>query len=167
MGLVAGHHSVHSHATGGGEVLSSESELSHDEEDVTDEDENVEADKGGVETSSDGQVALDGKDGQECPQTQDTPTGIARSLVNMRTQTQSLTPGRKSSQSGEGGTLKVPRRTAPLRCPANHLWRKSNQQTRHSMTRPGKELSSWTHILMLGITKRLLRVSRAGPPETP
>ena len=78
MGSVAGHHSVHSHATEGGKQSSSKSELSHNEEDVTWEDENAEADKGGVETSSDGQVASDGEEGQECPQTQDTLTSISQ-----------------------------------------------------------------------------------------
>ena len=78
MGSAAGHHSVHSHATEGGEVSSSESELSHDEEDITGEDENAKADKGGAETSSDGQVASDGEEGQEGPQTQDTLTGISQ-----------------------------------------------------------------------------------------
>ena len=75
VGSVARCHSVCSHATKGSEVSSSESELSRDEEDVADEDENAEADKGEVETSSDGQVA---SDGQECPQTQDTLTGISQ-----------------------------------------------------------------------------------------
>ena len=69
MGSAAGHHSVHSTATEGGEESSSESKLSHDEEDATGEDENTEADKGGVETSSNGQVASDGEEGQVCPQT--------------------------------------------------------------------------------------------------
>ena len=59
-------------------MSSSESELSHDEEDVTGEDENAKADKGGVETSSDGWVASDGKDGQDHPQTQDTLTSISQ-----------------------------------------------------------------------------------------
>ena len=59
-------------------MSSSESELSHDEEDITGEDENAEADKGGAKTSSDGQVASDGEEGQECPQTQDTLTGISQ-----------------------------------------------------------------------------------------
>ena len=63
-GSVAGHHSVHSHATKGGEESSSKSELSHDEEDATSEDENTKADKGGVETSSYGQVASGGEEGQ-------------------------------------------------------------------------------------------------------
>ena len=78
MGSVAGHHSVHSHATKGGKESSSESEHSHDEEDATGEDENAEADKGGVKTSSDGQVASDGEEGQEHPQTQDTLTGVSQ-----------------------------------------------------------------------------------------
>ena len=56
----------------------SKSELSHDEEDITGEDENAKADKGGVKTSSDGQVALYGKEGQEHPHTQDTLTGISQ-----------------------------------------------------------------------------------------
>ena len=78
MGLAAGCHSVHSHATNGSEVSSSESELSHDEEGIAGEDENAKADKGGVETSSEGQVASDGEEGQEHPQTQDTLTGISQ-----------------------------------------------------------------------------------------
>ena len=75
---MAGHHSVHSHATKGGEESSSKSEHSHDEEDATSEDENTKADKGGVETSSYGQVASGGEEGQACPQTQDTLTGISQ-----------------------------------------------------------------------------------------
>ena len=78
MGSVAGHHSVHSHTNEGGEVSSSESELSCNKEDIAGEDENTEADKGGVETSSDGEEASDGKEGQECPQTQDTLIGISQ-----------------------------------------------------------------------------------------
>ena len=78
MGSAAGHHSVHSHTTKGSEESSSESELSHDEKDATSEDENAEADRGRVETSSNGQVASDGKEGQVCPQTQDTLTDISQ-----------------------------------------------------------------------------------------
>ena len=78
MGSAAGHHSIRSHATKGSEVSSSESELSRNKEDVTGEDENAEADKSGVETSSNGQVASDGEEGQECPQTQDTLTSISQ-----------------------------------------------------------------------------------------
>ena len=78
MGSVADHHSVRSHATEDGKVLSCESEPSHDEGDGTGEDNNGEEDKGGIKTSSDGQVASDGKDGQEHPHTQDTLTGISQ-----------------------------------------------------------------------------------------
>ena len=78
VGSAAGHHSVHSHATEGGKESSSESELSHNEEDATGEDESAEADKGGAETSSDSQAVSDGKEGQVCPQTQDTLTGISQ-----------------------------------------------------------------------------------------
>ena len=78
MGSAAGHHSVHSNATKGGEVSSSESEISHDKEAVTGEDENAKADKDVVETSSDGQVPSDGEERQEHPHTQDTLTGISQ-----------------------------------------------------------------------------------------
>ena len=52
---------------------------------------------------------------------------LASSSADMRTQTQSLTQGRKSSPSSESSAKKVPRRTAPLRSPVNHLLRKSCQ----------------------------------------
>ena len=78
MGSAASHHSVRSHATECSQESSSESELSHNKEDGPCEDENAEADKGKAKTSSDGQVASDGKEGQECPQTQDTLTGISQ-----------------------------------------------------------------------------------------
>ena len=73
----ASHHSICSHTTEGGQESSSKSKLSHDEEDAPHGDENTEADKGEAETSSNGQVASDGKEGQECPQTRDTLTGIS------------------------------------------------------------------------------------------
>ena len=57
--------------------MSSKSEPSHEEEDVPCEDEDAEAGKGEVEVLSDGQVASDGKEGQGCPQIQNTPTGIS------------------------------------------------------------------------------------------
>ena len=75
---MAGHHSVRSHTTEGSQEPSSKSELSHNEKDTHGEDENAEADKGGPETSSDGQVASDGKDGQAHPQTQDTLTSVSQ-----------------------------------------------------------------------------------------
>ena len=78
MRSAAGHHSVCSHATEDGEVSSSESKSSHDEGDGTGEDDNAEEDKGGIKTSSDGQVASDGEEGHECPHTQDTLTGISQ-----------------------------------------------------------------------------------------
>ena len=58
--------------------MGSKSELSRNEEDVAGEDENAKADKGGVKTSSNGQVASDGEEGQECPHTQDTLTDISQ-----------------------------------------------------------------------------------------
>ena len=75
---MASHHSFHSHATEGGQESSSKSKLSHDREDAAGEDENAMADKGEAETSSDGQAASDGEEGQECPQTQDTLTSVSQ-----------------------------------------------------------------------------------------
>ena len=92
---------------------------------------------------------------------------LATSSVHMRRLTQSPTPGRRSSPSSGSGTNPAPRRTCLPRTQVGHLPRKSSQPTKHSMTRPSKELSSWTQILMLGSTRRLLKASQAGPPETP
>ena len=78
MSSAAGHHSICSHATEDDEVLSSEFESSHDEGDSTEEDDNAKEDKGGIKTSSDEQVASDGKEGQDHPHTQDTLTGVSQ-----------------------------------------------------------------------------------------
>ena len=67
-----------SQVTDGGWESSSESELSHKEEDAPCEDENAEAGKGEVEVLSNGQAASDGKEGQGHPQIQDTLTGISQ-----------------------------------------------------------------------------------------
>ena len=114
VGFAAGHHSVCSHATKGGEESSSESKLSHDKEDTTGEDENAEADKGGVETSSDGQVASDGEEGQVHPQTQDSLTGISQVFGTHEDTNPEPTLGRRSSPSGKSDAQQAPRRTAPL-----------------------------------------------------
>ena len=78
VGSAAGHHSIRSHATEDGEVLSSKSESSQDKGDGTEEDDNAKEDKGWIETSSDGQVVSDGEEQQEHPHTQDTLTGISQ-----------------------------------------------------------------------------------------
>ena len=95
MGSVAGHHSVHSHTTEDGEVLSSESKPSHDEGDGTGEDDNAKEDKGRIKTSSDGQVASDGEEGQECPHTQDTLTGISQVFSGYKYTDPESDPGEK------------------------------------------------------------------------
>ena len=91
---------------------------------------------------------------------------LAKSLVCTRTLTQSLTPGRRSSPSSRSSTNPAPKRACLPRTRVGHLPRKSSQLIKHSMTRPGKELSSWTQISMLGSARRLLKASQAGPPET-
>ena len=92
---------------------------------------------------------------------------LAKSLVRMRTLTQSPTPRRRSSPSGRSGGNQAPRRTALPRNPASHLLRKNCPQMRHSTMRPSKKLISWTHVLMLGAAKRLPKTLWAGLPETP
>ena len=88
-----------------------------------------------------------------------TPSPIlAKSLVCMRTLTQSPTPGRRSSPFGRSGANLVPRRACLPRTRVGHLLRKSSQPMKHSMTRP---------IPMLGGARRLLKALQAGPPETP
>ena len=95
MGSVTGCHSVHSHATEDGEVSSSESESSHDKGDGAKEDGNAKEDKGGIETSSDGQVVSDGEEGQECLHTQDTLTGISQVFGEHKDTDPELEPGEK------------------------------------------------------------------------
>ena len=92
---MAGHHSIHSHATDDSKVLSSESESSHNEGDGTGEDDNAEEDKGGIETSSDGQVVSDCEEGQEHPHTQDTLTGISQVFGGHKDTDPELEPGGK------------------------------------------------------------------------
>ena len=113
MGSVAGQHSVCSHATKGGEVSSSESDLSHDEEDAGGEDENAEADKGGIETSSDSQAASDGKEGQECPQTQDTLTGVSQVFGTHKDTNPECDPGEKIQSVQRKRCPKSPKEDSP------------------------------------------------------
>ena len=115
VGSVAGRHSVRFHATKGGEVSSTNSELSHDKEDVAGEDENAEADKGGVETSSDGQVASDGEEGQECPQTQDTLTGISQVFGRHEDTDPESDPREKIQPIWQKWCPKSPKEDSPLK----------------------------------------------------
>ena len=94
-GSVAGHHSIHSHATKDGEVSSSESKSSQDKGDGTEEDDNTEEDKGGIETSSDGQMASDCEEWQEHPHTQDTLTSISQVFGEHKDTDPELDPGEK------------------------------------------------------------------------
>ena len=48
------------------------------EGDCAREDDNANEEKGRIETSGNGQVASDGEEGQECPHTQDTLTGVSQ-----------------------------------------------------------------------------------------
>ena len=115
MGSSAGCHSVHSHTTEGGEVSSSESELSHNEEDIAGEDENTEADKGGIKTSSDGQMASDGEEGQECPQTQDTLISISQIFGRHEDTDPESNPGEKIQPVQRKQCPKSPKEDSPLK----------------------------------------------------
>ena len=115
MGSVAGHHSVHSHATEDGEVSSGESKSSHDEGDGTAEDGNAREDKGRIETSSDGQVASDGEEGQEHPHTQDTLTGISQVFGGYKDTDPELDPGEKIWSIRQKHHPKSPKEDSPLK----------------------------------------------------
>ena len=167
MGSVVGHHSVCSHTTKGGEESSSESKLSHNKEDAAGEDENAKLDKGGAEISSDDQVASDSKEGQVHPQTQDTLTKISQVFGTHEDTDPESDPWEKIQSIRQKWHQTSLKEDSPPRNPVNHLLKKSCPETRHCTMRPGKELSSWTYVLMLGIAKRLLKASQAGPPEAP
>ena len=102
--------SAHSQVTDSGKESSSNSELSHEEEDDPHEDENAKACKGKVEVLRDGQAASDGEEGQG----------------HTRTLTQSLTPGRRSSPASRSSANPAPRRACLPRTQVNHLSRKSS-----------------------------------------
>ena len=115
MGSVVGCHLVCCHTTEDGEVLSSESKLSHDEGDSTGEDDNAKEDKGGIETSSDGQVASDGKEGQEHPHTQDTLTGISQVFSRHEYTGQESDPREKIQSIQQKQHPKSPKEDSPLK----------------------------------------------------
>ena len=98
MDSVASHHSVHSQATENGEVSSSESDSSQGEGDGTEEEDNAEAGKRRIETSSDEQEASDGEDQQEHPHTQDTLTGVSQ-LFSKHEDTDPESDSRKKVQT--------------------------------------------------------------------
>ena len=166
MGSVASHHLVCTHATEDGEVLGSESNLFRNEEDVTGEDENAEADKGGVETSSDGQVASGGEEGQECLRTQDTLTGISQVFGRHEDTDPESDPREKTQSICQKQCLKSPKEDSPL-----------EESSKSSEEEPPMDEVLYNEVrqkawlldtcLMPGVTKILLKASQAGPPETP
>ena len=115
MGSVANHHLVCCCATEDGEVSSSESELSHNEGDGAGEDDNAEGDKGGFETSSDGQVASDGEEGQEHPHTQDTLTGICQVFSGHEDTDPESDPREKIQSIQQKRHPKSPKEDSPLK----------------------------------------------------
>ena len=163
MGSVAGRHSVRSHATEDGKVSSSKSESSHNEGDGVAEDGNTGEDKGGIETSSDGQVASDGKEGQECTHTQDILASISQVFGGHEDTDPESDPGEKIQSVRWKWHPKSPKEDSPWRNPVNHCpLRRSHQLMRHSTTGPGKKHACLTHALRLGVTTKLPKASQAG-----
>ena len=115
MDSTAGHHSIRSHATQDGEVLSNESESSQDKGASAEEDDNTEEDKGGIKTSSDGQVESDGEEWQECPHTQDTLTGISQVFGKHKDTDPELDPGEKVQSIQQKQYPKRPKQDSPLK----------------------------------------------------
>ena len=85
-----------------------------------------------------------GKRGKDALKSKTPSLALVTSLVCTRKLAQSPTLGRRSSPSGRSGTNPAPRRTCPPRTRVGHLPRNSSQPTKHSATRPGKGLGSWT-----------------------
>ena len=131
--------------------LSSKSKLSPDEEDTTDE--NAVADKGEAENSSNGQVVSDGEEGQERPPSQDTLPGISQ-VFSMHEDTD---PEEKIQSIWQ-------KQQQPKDSPPKESSESSEEEP---LTDEALRNDSWTHISVVGTAKRLLKVSQAGPPETP
>ena len=112
---MAGHHSICSHATEDSEVLSSESESSHDEGDGNEEGDNAKEDKGGIETSSDGQVASDGEEGLEHSHTQDTLTSVSQVFGEHKDTDPELEPGEKIQSIQQKQCPESPKEDSPLK----------------------------------------------------
>ena len=115
VGSVVGHHSIHSHATEDSMVSSSESESFHKEGDSMAEDGNTGEDKGGIETSSDWQVASDGKEGQEQPHTQDTLTSISQAFSGHEDTYSESDTGEKIRSIWQKWSPKSPKEDSPLK----------------------------------------------------
>ena len=115
MGSAAGHHSICYHATEDGEVSCSESESSHDKGDGATEDGNAKEDKGRIKTSSDGQVASDGEEGQEHPHTQDTLTSISQVFSGHEDTDPELDPREKIQSIWQKWCPKSPKQDSPLK----------------------------------------------------
>ena len=146
-GSVAGHHSIHSHATEDGEVSSSESDSSQDEGDDAEEEDKAKEDKGRIEISSDEQEASDGEDWQEHPHIQDTLTSVSQVFGEHEDTNHESDPREKvfsRSLSSEEGP--------------------PTDEALHDRTR--QKCSCWTHALMLGIVRKLPMVSQAGQHRT-
>ena len=96
-------------------MLSSESESSQDEGDSAEEDDNAKEDKGGIETSSNRQVASDGEEWQECPHTQDTLTGVSQVFGKHEDTDPELDPGEKVQSIQQKWCPKSPKEDSPLK----------------------------------------------------
>ena len=147
-------------------MSSSKSELSHDEEDVTGEDENAKADKGGVKTSSDSQVASHGKEGQECPQNQDALTGVSQVFGTHKDTDPESDPGEKVQPVWQKRRPKSPKEDSPLKASSESSSEEELPTDKALRNKARQKAHCWTHVSMLGIARRLLKASWAGPPET-
>ena len=113
--LPAASNQARSHATKDGEVSSSKSESSHDEGDSTAEDGNAGEDKGRIETSSDGQVASEGEEGQERPHTQDTLTSVSQVFGGHEDTDLESDPREKIQSIQQKQCPKSPKEDSPLK----------------------------------------------------
>ena len=159
--------SARSQVTDGSQETSSESELSHEEEDAPCEDENAEAGKGEVEVLSDSQAVSNGKEGQGCPQIQDTLTGVSH-IFSMHEDSDSESNPREKIQSiWQKQCQPSPKEGTPPKDSSGSsseeeqptdeaLCDKAQQRAQQLDT----NFDAWQH-------KKIAKASWAGPPETP
>ena len=155
-------------ATEDGEVSSSESKSSHDEEDGTAEDGNTGEDKGGIKTSSNGQMASDGEERQEHPHTQDTLTGVSQVFSGHEDRDPESDPGEKIQSIWQKWHPKSPKEDSPLKESSKSSSAEEEPPTDEALHNRARQ-KAWLldTRLRLGITTKLPKVLQAGQQGTP
>ena len=163
MGSVAGCHSIHSQATENGKMSSSESDSSQDEGVSAEEEDNAEAGKSRIETSSNEQEASDGEDQQECLHTQDTLTGVSQLFGKHEDTDPRSNSGEKVQTAQQKQHKDSPKEDSPKKNSSGSSSSEEEPPTDETLRDGARQKASClTHALMLGITTKLLTMLWAG-----